>query len=159
MRYLIKYRSNSVNYLIWLAEMKQFANCERRTTDQLIALKEKQSKMIFENPTALEVCILEVDDCAITTGIRCDYALSADTIAEEFYIELKGRDIKHAFEQLAATFNQISEDPQRHPKYGFIISTRCPLTGPEIQKMQKLMKQKYNTKLIIKNRQHTHVLS
>jgi hypothetical protein len=139
--------------------MKQFANCERRTTDRLIALKEKQSKMIFENPTALEVCILEVDDCAITAGIRCDYALSADTIEEEFYIELKGRDVKYAVEQLEATIRQISEDPQQQLKYCFVISTRCPLSGPQIQTMQKRMKQKYNAKLIIKNRQHTHVLS
>jgi hypothetical protein len=139
--------------------MKRFPDCERRTTDRAIVMRENQSKISFENPQQLEICLLAVDDCAITEGIRCDYAVSGAAISAEFYIELKGRNIKHAFEQLETTLKQISDDPQRQPKYCFIISTRCPLSGPEIQKMQKLMQQKYNAKLVIKNRQHSHQLT
>jgi hypothetical protein len=138
--------------------MKRFPDCERRTTDRAIVLRENQSKISFENPQQLEICLLAVDDCAITEGIRCDYALKGEAIEAEFYVELKGRDVKHAFEQLEATIQQISEDPQQTVKCCFITSTRCPLSGPEIQTMQKRMKQMYNARLIIKNRQHTHVL-
>ncbi len=144
--------------------MKRFPQCERITKAPIIPLEEKQSKIIFENPTKLEVCVLRVDhtekdEGAIKDGIRCDYALTAEKIEAEFYIELKGRDIKHAFEQLEITLQQISQDPQNHPKCCFVISTRCTLTGTEIQKMTKLMKQRYNARLTIKNRQHLYVLS
>ncbi len=138
--------------------MKRFPDCEIIKNDPIIPLEEKQSKIIFENPERIEVCLLEVDDCAIQQGIRCDYALTGKLIEDEFYVELKGRDVKHAFKQLETTIQQISEDPKKQPKHCFIISTRCPLNGPEIQKMQKLMKKQYTAKLIIKNRQHKHVL-
>jgi hypothetical protein len=139
--------------------MKRFSKCEKLRKDPIISLSENKSKIIFENPQKLEVCVLEVDGCAIEQGPRCDYALVAESIEDEFYIELKGRDIKHAFEQLESTLKQISAQPSQTPKYCFVISTRCPLSGPEIQKMQKMMQRKYKARLIIKNREYTHTLT
>jgi hypothetical protein len=82
--------------------MKRFPKCEHITQNPIIPLEEKQSKIIFENPAKLEVCVLRVDhteqaEGAIKDGIRCDFALTAEAIEAEFYIELKGSDIKHAF--------------------------------------------------------------
>jgi hypothetical protein len=62
--------------------MKRFPQCERITKDSIIPLEEKQSKIIFENPAKLSVCVLNVDhtgktEGAIKDGIRCDYALTA----------------------------------------------------------------------------------
>jgi hypothetical protein len=138
--------------------MKRFPNCEVTRKDKKITLEENQSKIIFENPKRLEVCILTVDACAITEGLRCDYAVIADKVKEEFYIELKGRDVKHAFAQIEMTIQSISANAREEPKFCFVISTRCPLSGPEIQKMQKLMKKKYQATLVLKNRFHTHTI-
>jgi hypothetical protein len=158
----MKWLSSLVNCLIWLTRMKRFPKFERITKDPIIPLKENQSRIIFENPTQLEVCILTVDgednNGAIRDGLRCDYALTAENIEEEFYIELKGRDIRHAFKQLESTIKQISEDPQRKAKYCFVIASRCTVASNEIQIMQKQMKKKYSANLLIKNCQHTHVL-
>jgi hypothetical protein len=151
-----KCRSSLVSCLIWLVRMKRFPDCEIVTTDRKIVRKENQSKIVFENPQKMTVRILEVDDCAITEGLRCDYALTVETIETEFYVELKGSDVRHAFAQLEATIGQISDNPQQQPKFCFIVSTRCPLSGSDIQKMQKIMKEKYKAKLVIKNREHTH---
>ena len=41
-------------------------------------------------------------------------------------------------------------------KLGFIATTRCPLNSPEIQKIKKIFKRKYNVKLIIKNGEIIH---
>jgi hypothetical protein len=136
--------------------MKRFPDCEIVTTDRTIVRKENQSKIVFENPQKMTVRILEVDDCAITEGLRCDYALTVETIETEFYVELKGSDVRHAFAQLEATIGQISDNPQQQPKFCFIVSTRCPLSGSDIQKIQKIMKQKYKAKLVIKNREYSH---
>jgi hypothetical protein len=127
--------------------MKKFPQCERITKASIIPLKENQSKIIFENPAQREVCILAVDgeddNGAIRDGLRCDYALTAENIEEEFYIELKGRDIKHAFKQLVATIEKISEDPQRQAKYCFVIASRCTVASNEIQMMRTQMRKKY----------------
>jgi hypothetical protein len=127
--------------------MKRFPNCEQLKTDPKIVLQENQSKITLENPQRQKICLLEVDDCAITAGVRCDYALTASTIEEEFYIELKGRDVKHAVNQIEATIQQISANPTKHPKICFVISTRCPLSGQDIQKLQLKMKRAFNARL------------
>ncbi len=69
--------------------MKRFPDCETITTNPKILLRENRSEIVFENPKKLELCIIKVDGCAITDGIRCDYTLTANNVKEEFYIEFK----------------------------------------------------------------------
>lgn len=138
--------------------MKRFPNCEKINSHPIIICQERRSKMIFENPNRREICLLEVDGCGIQEGLRCDYALTAEENIEEFYIELKGSDVKHAFDQLETTMQKLSDNLYNQPKFCFIISTCCPLDGPQIQIMRKQM-HKYQAKLIIKNREYTHVLN
>ncbi|MEB3293714.1 MAG: hypothetical protein VKJ24_11195 [Synechococcales bacterium] len=135
--------------------MKRFPTCEKICHDRILSIQENKSKIIFENPQSLEICCLQVDNCAIKEGPRCDYAMTVEHIVDEFYIELKGQDIRHAFQQLEATIKQISSDVKKCPKICFIISTRVPLTGPEIQVASKQFKSKFNAKLEIKNLKHT----
>lgn len=139
--------------------MKRFPECETINRHPIITCPEKRSKMIFKNPNQREVCRLRVDGCGIQEGLRCDYALTAEENIEEFYIELKGCDVSDAFFQLEASIQKLSDDAYKHPKSCFIISTRCPLDGPQIQIMRKRMQNKYQAKLIIKNREYTHVLN
>jgi hypothetical protein len=139
--------------------MKRFPNCEKIRTDLKISLSENQSKLVFSNPRRLEVCILQVDECAIQEGLRCDYALSVENLEEEFYIELKGRDVQHAFKQIESTIQSISSDTQQQPKICFVISTRCPISSPEIQIIRKKMKKKFNAELVVKNTPHIHPIS
>ena len=139
--------------------MKRFPNCEKINSHPIITCEEKRSKMTFKNPNRREVCLLEVDGCGIKEGLRCDYALTAEENKEEFYIELKGCDVSHAFKQLEASIQKLSEDPQKQPKFCFIISTRAPSEGPQTQMMKKRLKKSYKAELIIKNREYTHVLN
>jgi hypothetical protein len=140
--------------------MKRFPECEKSTKNPVIRLKENRSEIIFKNPERLEVCIVTVDNCAIQEGIRCDYALTVDNLKEEFYIELKGRDIEHALDQLEATIQIISSDPQKYPKTCFVISTRCPpRANTKIANRQQIMKKKYNAALIVKNISHTYTIA
>jgi hypothetical protein len=138
--------------------MKRFPDCERLRKDLNITLSEKNSKIIFKNPQRLEVRELIVDGCAITEGVRCDYALEVESIEEEFYVELKGSDIKHAFEQIELTIQQISSQPYQMPKYCFVISTRNKIPKGELGVKKKKMLTKYNARLIVANREYTHNL-
>lgn len=139
--------------------MKRFPNCEKIKKDKKIVLSENKSELVFQNPERLELCILQVDGCAIQEGLRCDYALSVESLEEEFYIELKGSDIQHAFKQIESTIQSISSDSQKKAKVCFVISTRCPISSPEIQVVRKRMRKKFNAELIVKKTPHTHSIA
>jgi hypothetical protein len=142
--------------------MKRFSECEELTTAPIKSLQTKgsKSKIIFENPKRLELCIIDIDKCPeLSEETRCDYVLTAEAMEEEFYIELKGRDIEHGFEQIQASIKTMSSDPYKHPKICFIVSTRCTKTvRTKIPNMKIMLKTKYNAKLIVQNTPHTYTI-
>lgn len=128
--------------------------CCSIVTDQIIVLKESKSIFRFNNPERKKVKKIVVDGCAIVEGAKCDH-LIIDSNSVEYFIELKGCDVKHALAQLEASIRQLGE---RMPRFAFIVSTRCPLTGNDIQIAKKRFRKCFNTELIIKNTpcEHTH---
>lgn len=142
---------------------KRFPKCEKASSDPLKALKQNQSEFIIENPNHFKFYIVQVDDCAIKEGLRCDYLVFPDSKdikkTLEIYIELKGSDILHAIKQLEATIQQLSDNPAKQEKVCVIISTRCPQTTTEIQKFKVKFKKTYNAKLEVKNKTYTYCLS
>jgi len=64
-----------------------------------------------------------VDNCLITSGCRCDFLLVNSEEKRAYFIELKGRDLVHAIEQIDATINQYLMDLN-----GFSINARVVLT-------------------------------
>lgn len=131
--------------------------CQRKTKERRVVVEEKLSKITFINDSLQQVTVVTVDGCAITEGIRCDYLL-IDNINKEYFVELKGKDIKRAVSQLERTIEVLSKDKQRQAKWCFIISTRCPLFTTEIQNLKIKFKRRYNSTLIIKNKYHEHHL-
>lgn len=125
------------------------AACIRVTRDPLISLREKKSVFLFCNTDRKEITCIQVDGCAIKEGVKCDHLVIDD--ASEYFVELKGCDVKHAIDQLEATIKQLSLDPIQGKKYAFIVSTRCPMTGADIQQLKKQFKIRFNAELIIKN--------
>jgi hypothetical protein len=131
--------------------------CEVRTKDPRIVCEEKASKITFLNELRQETRRIRVDNCVITEGLRCDFLVISATGVEHF-VELKGRDIDHAIEQLEASINAISPRKSRLLRYCFIISSRCPLLTPKIQEFKAQFRKKFNAVLIIKNRSYEHSL-
>ena len=145
--------------------MRDFGDCEKIRTDSKIVItdpgsKNNRSKFRLENPKKSDVRVIQVDDCVIKQGMRCDYLViipnnnkSAD--GQEVYVELKGSDVKHAVEQLATTIEKLT-DNMSASKLCFVASTSCPLTSTQIQKFKKEFKKKYKAKLTIKNGEIVH---
>ena len=116
--------------------------------NKIICLKEHKSKFIFHNPEQKKVNCINVDGCAITEGPKCDHLL-IDANSVEYFVELKGSDVKHALEQLETSIKKLGGESTS--RYAFIISNKCPLIGTDIQNAKKKFKDKYQTTLIIKN--------
>lgn len=131
--------------------MQSFGECEVIVSYPRITVSEKRSSMTFLNPSCSKIRKITVDGCVITDGPRCDYLLlnCDDT---EHYVELKGHDIKRAFNQIEETIKQIGENTNK--RKAFIICTRSPLSSPEIQNMQKRLKKQHQASLVVKGMYH-----
>jgi len=132
-------------------------SCTTKTRNKVIVLAEKRSKIIFENPKKNQIRKILVDGCAIKNGIRCDY-LIIDKSQSEYFVELKGSNVKHAFAQLIESIKQLSQDEKHHSKQSFVISTVCPLASTAIQNEKIKFKKLFNSSLVVKNNQYKVIL-
>jgi hypothetical protein len=140
--------------------MRDFEGCETINIAPNIVVSDpgsrnNRSKFRLHNPKRASIKIVQIDDCAIKEGARCDYLLILPD-GQELYIELKGSDVKHAVEQIARSIDLLACNCQSISKLCFIASTRCPINSTEIQNLKKKFRQKYNAQLIIKNGEITY---
>lgn len=127
-------------------------NCEEKSDKKLFIFTENRSKLTLENRDRVESIKIHVDGCRVNDeNIRCDYLHLAKGI--EMFIELKGQDVKHAMKQIVRTMELLSVNIQTQKKINYIICTKSPLAGPEIQIFKLEFKRKYNAKLIIQSGQ------
>ncbi|NEO71465.1 hypothetical protein [Moorena sp. SIO3H5] len=140
--------------------MKSCPGCEEFKDDNNIVLKENKSKITFENSKRDKILVITVDGCAIRDNetLRCDYAVVPNEEVE-IYVELKGSKIDHAVKQIESTIKLLSDNPQKIDKRCFVVSTRVPKQGTDIQKLQTKFKKNYNAEFRIKNIQDTCDLS
>lgn len=126
--------------------------CITPTTDSQIKLEELNRKIIFLNPDRRIYKKVQVDACTITSGLRCDKLLLSQDECEERYVELKGTDVLHAIDQLEETIERLGEfDNNRH---SYVICTNvAPIYTTQIQRKQKLFKKRYNSELVVKEKQ------
>ncbi len=126
------------------------ANCEEISYKKIFIFSENRSKLTLENKDEVESRKIHVDGCKIDDeNIRCDYLHIAKGI--EMFIELKGQDIKHAMKQIVRTMELLSINLQKQEKINYIICTKSPLAGPEIQNFKREFKKKYNATLIVRS--------
>lgn len=69
----------------------------------IVAFEANGRQYHAENPEKKRVIGYEVDGVVITEGLRCDYAFAVLGSRWLYLIELKGKDLKTACEQLLAT--------------------------------------------------------
>lgn len=136
---------------------KSREDCTERNRNPIISIegkgKESGKKIVFHNPDRKLIRKIQVDGCAVSNGKRCDW-LVINEKDSEFFVELKGADISYACEQLAASINELSENPAQKLKYSFVVGSRVPpRITTTIQNLAARFKNKFNCKLIVKNRE------
>lgn len=129
------------------------AGCSIKCKDRIIVFKDcgnGKCEMRFSNPNRREVSKIRVDGCKIVHGKKCDFMLLTDT--EENYIEIKGKGVLYACEQIEETIRQLSVDPKNQPKNSFVVSTGFPKVSGKIQILKKKFKKTYSSSLKIQTR-------
>lgn len=133
-----------------------YGNCTTQTTNKLITASEHNRKLTIKNPSGKAVRKIKVDGCLIVdSGKRCDYMFeimdnaASDKISSVIYLELKGRHIQEAYEQLVATIDRFIAEHYGIKKACHIVASRVPKTGPEVQQLQVEMLRKKQAKLAV----------
>ena len=141
--------------------------CQEKISYSKILLEEKRSQITFDNPDGIAVIKVAVDGCVISKddpSLRCDYVLlipkrgNPKEVYIEIYVELKGCGVNHAVDQIKATIKRLSTNPAKLIKLCFIISTRVPKQGTDIQKLQVQFRKDFNSSLRVKNTPDTYNL-
>ncbi|MTJ14230.1 hypothetical protein FJR11_16920 [Anabaena sp. UHCC 0187] len=125
--------------------------CSEKISHKNILIEEKKSsKIVFTNENSIEVTKVQVDGCLDIQGVKCDWLLIINEPYIEIYIELKGSDVEHAFNQIENTIKIVSKNYKTVLKYCYIITTRCPINSAQIQVKAKSFKKNYNAVLKVK---------
>lgn len=125
-----------------------YGRCATESTHKKITAEENGRKLTLENPNGNTIRKIQVDGCLITdtSHKRCDYMFEMEEtnsklISLVIYLELKGCDIKKAYDQLVATIDQFNKAHQDIKKEAHIVASRVPKAGPEIQQLKiKMLK-------------------
>jgi hypothetical protein len=127
--------------------------CSEFVEDKKIKLSGKHtSTFYFLNPQQREVEKIQVDDCAITDGPRCDWMVVLDdtTSKEELFVELKGTGVSRGVEQVLATIETLSKNATGLRKRSFVVFNRNPMSGTDLQKFKKIFLRDFNSEFDLK---------
>jgi hypothetical protein len=128
-----------------------FKRCSEDSQHPLIVVEENRRKFTIRNPQRERIKKVRVDGCLIDDERqRCDYLFEVGQICNcVIYLELKGSDIDHAFNQLVATIGYLVNRHQQLKKICHIVASRVPRAGPKVQNLKVQMVQKYGARLFV----------
>ncbi|MCP2025739.1 ribosome maturation factor RimP [Flavobacterium sp. HSC-32F16] len=139
--------------------------------DELIKANQdccSKSKVASENGKRFEIDSKEdftkirIDDCLITSKQvqKCDFGFVRHLNNDFYFIELKGKDVKIALCQIISTISIFESTIIRIPKdkrFGFIISSRNPLSSTETNNLKQAFAKRYGRLLEIKSREFKYI--
>jgi uncharacterized protein YjbI with pentapeptide repeats len=100
---------------------------------------------------------IRIDDCLIPSKQveKCDFGFIRHSNNELYFVELKGKNINKAMSQIISTVSNFEDNFIKIPKekrFGFIVSSRNPLSGTETNNLKQAFAKKYGKILEIKNK-------
>ena len=128
--------------------ISKYSSCCVIDSSAEIKFSESGCTLYIQNPSLKYCHVFNVDGCIITKGIRCDYLINIDGIDTSVFLELKGSDLDHAYEQLSHTSTSLDE-----LRLGKIIWLLCysgrPSFVTSIQNMIFKARSNYNARLLV----------
>lgn len=112
--------------------------CTEVSNDSKITVKRDGRSATFLNSERIPIQRVDVD-CWIPSSstAKADFIVSNPGVVDVI-VELKGKDIAHAGEQIVATLVRWKDAPPLSKRIGgLIVFTRCPMRAAEIGDMKK----------------------
>jgi len=135
-----------------------FKKCTETIYHKIITVEENKRKFIIKNNNAKKVNRVKVDGCLIgTQEEKCDYLFEIYdkvNIVLVIYVELKGKDIKKAYDQLVSTIKYCQEKHNEvKKKECYVVASRVPKAGTELQVLKKNLSTQYKIALWVHTQQ------
>jgi hypothetical protein len=130
--------------------------CTEELNDSKITVKRDGRKATFLNSECISISRVDVD-CWIPSSstAKADFIVSKPGVVDVI-VELKGKDIAHAVEQIVATLVRWNDAPSPSKKIGgLIVFTRCPMRAAEIGDTKKRLLDKHGLWMEIDKDQKT----
>jgi uncharacterized protein YjbI with pentapeptide repeats len=127
-----------------------------------------KSKVASENGKRFEIVSNEdftrirIDNCLIASQQvqKCDFGFVRHSNNEFYFVELKGKDVKIALDQIISAISIFESTIIKIPKNNrldFIVSSRNPLSGTETNNLKQAFAKKYGRLLEIKSVQCKYI--
>lgn len=115
------------------------SECNEESKYKIVKVCENKSTFTIINKSLFTINKVKVDGCYIKEGKKCDYLFEIidKEIEEVFYVELKGKDISKAIEQLEHTLRKCLALHQNKTKSCYIVASRVPKASTYTQKLKK----------------------
>ena len=121
-----------------------------------------ESKVASENNKRFEILLEEkfirfkIDDCLINSKKieKCDFGFYRKLNEDFYFVELKGKQISKALDQIISTINYFENNLIKIPKnnrFGFIICSKVPKAGTDVKNLIQKFKKSYGKDLKIKS--------
>jgi hypothetical protein len=125
-------------------------DCIQSVCDSKPKVEENGRKAVFLNPERVPVKKVRVDGCLITGNTpRADYIVSKPGVVDVI-VELKGKDIFHAKDQILATLPFWKVHPPFSGKIaGLIVCSKSPMSASDLQVMKAKVKLQHRLMLIV----------
>ena len=137
-------------------------NCNNLTNNKVVSVSENRIKFTLNNKRLYLINKVVVDNCYIKDGFRCDYLFEIikqkNVINNVYYLELKGKNILHAVEQLETTLKKCSKEHKNIKKECYIVASRYPKSMTSSQIIKKKFKNKNRVQLFIDTKQKEIIL-
>jgi hypothetical protein len=112
--------------------------CTEELNDSKVTVKRDGRRAIFDNSEHSHIKCVDLDCWLAKSGVkRADYILAKPDVVD-IVIELKGKDIDHAAEQILATLRKWKKAPPFSKRIGgLIVFTRCPKSSADLGDLKK----------------------
>jgi hypothetical protein len=134
------------------------AECVEQHEGQFLVCAEKGRCVRFEKQPKRVAQKIRVDGCVIKQKTSCDY-LVLDWKQRKHFVELKGKDVDHAFEQLEATIPEFETIGSNDEIWCFIVCSESPRTTSKVQVRKAKFAKRFSARLVVKTDVCEHVLT
>ena len=127
-----------------------FGVCAETVSHPLVVVSENGRKFVISNARRLNISKVKIDGCVVSdnTTARCDYLFE---IGEPFtsclYVELKGKDVAHAFDQLCETMTLLKNRHNGVVKECHVVASSIPRIRGGVQGLKIRMLKRHNATL------------
>ena len=127
-----------------------YGKCEEIINHSKIPVGEGGRKFQLLNPNNLDVRRIDLENCYLKQQKACDALLITPTNTE-YYVEIKGKKIDDALEQILNSIEKASQNLPDTKRVVIVIASRVPKETTGTQKLKKRLKKFTVQPPIIKN--------